>query len=71
MTQSKEVSWFTKIFEDYFIVELYLQGGTTRTFHMKEIKKINNKQLKGKNLSGHGVDYCTAEPFDYYVKKIY
>lgn len=70
MTEEK-VSWFKRVFEDYFVVTIYYKNGKTRTFHMKEIKKINNKLLRGKNIHGEAIDYCTSEPFDYYVKKIY
>lgn len=70
MTELKKVSWFTKVFEDYFIVEI-IHGGKKKTFHMKEIKKITNNTLTGKDLNDHQVTYCTSDPFDYYVKKIY
>lgn len=69
--ESKKVGWFTRIFEDYYLVEVTHKDGKTRTFHMKSIKKITNTLLKGVNLSGHSVEYCTHEPFDYHVKKIY
>ena len=71
MTEVKEVSWFTKVFEDYFIVEIYSGEGETRTFHMKDVKKITNNLLKGTDLEGNKVEFCTNEPFDYYVKKVY
>lgn len=66
----KKISWFTKVFEDYFIVEIYL-AGETKVFHMKEVKKITNNLLKGVDMDGNKVEYCTNNPFDYYVKKIY
>lgn len=71
MTETKKVSWFTKVFEDYFVVELFLHDGSHRTFHMKEVKKISNNLLKGTDLEGSKVEYCTKEPFDYYIKKLY
>lgn len=71
MTEEK-VSWFKRVFEDYYIVTVYYKNSNkTRTFELKEIKKINNKQIKGKNKYGEEIDYCTSEPFDYYVEKIY
>lgn len=70
MTEVKKVSWFTKVFEDYFIVEIYLQR-ETKVFHMKDIRKITNTLLKGTDLDGNKVEFCTNQPFDYYVKKVY
>jgi hypothetical protein len=70
MTEPKKVSWFTKIFEDYYIVDI-IQGGETKVFHLKEIKKINNTLLKGTDLDGNKIEYCTNNPFDYHVKKLY
>lgn len=70
MTEVKKVSWFTKVFEDYFIVEIYLQR-ETKIFHMKDIRKITNTLLKGTDLDGNKVEFCTNQPFDYYVKKVY
>lgn len=70
MTEVKKVSWFTKIFEDYFIVEIYLHR-ETKVFHMKDIRKITNTFLKGTDLDGNKVEFCTNQPFDYYVKKVY
>lgn len=71
MTEPKKVSWFTKVFEDYFIVELYLHDGSRKEFHMKEIKKITNTLLKGTDLDGNKIEYCTNLPFDYHMKKLY
>lgn len=68
--EAKKVSWFTKIFEDYFIVEIYMEK-KTRVFHMKEVKKITNNMFKGVDMDGNKIEFCTQEPFDYYVKKIY
>lgn len=70
MTETKKVSWFTKVFEDYFIVEI-IHSGETKTFHLKEIKKINNTLLKGTDLDGHKIEYCTNTPFDYHITKLY
>jgi len=66
----KKISWFTKVFEDYFIVEIH-QGGEIRTFHMKEVKKITNTLLKGVDIDGNKIEYCTNNPFDYYIRKLY
>lgn len=72
MKEPKKVSWFTRIFEDYYIVEIYEKDKTNpRTFHMKYIKKLTNTTLQGKLLEGNSINYSTDEPFNYYVKKIY
>lgn len=69
---SKTPNLFQRIFEDYYVVEIYTNGAKTpKTFHMKYIKRIDNNTLRGKLLDGHEIVYGTSEPFDYYIKKIY
>lgn len=69
---SKTPNLFQRIFEDYYVVEIYTNGAKTpKTFHMKYIKRIDNNTLRGKLLDGHEIVYCTSEPFDYYIRKIY
>ena len=69
--EPKKVSWFTKVFEDYYIVELKLKGGGKNSFHLKRLSKITNNYIKGVDLSGRKVEYKTHEPFDYLVIKVY
>ena len=72
--EPKKITWFTRVFEDYYIVEIYERvptGQKTRTFHLKEIKKLTNNSLQGKLLEGNSITYSSSEPFDYYIKKIY
>lgn len=70
-SEPAKVSWFTKVFEDYFIVEIKHSSGAKSTFHLKRLSKISNNYIKGVNLKGEAVEYKTSEPFDYLVRKVY
>ena len=70
-SEPEKVSWFTRVFEDYFIVEIKHANGSKCTFHLKRLSKITNDYIKGVSLEGEKVEYKTHEPFDYYVRKVY
>lgn len=64
-----------RLFNDLYQVTLYFneEDGTQsrRVFMMKEVKRLNNKMLKGIDENGYKVEFVTSLPFDYEKKKIY
>ena len=45
--------------------------GETTVFHMQEVTRKTNKMIKGSDEHGSKFEYCTVEPFDYMIKKLY
>lgn len=72
---TEEAGWLKKLFSDLYQVTLYFdeEDGTqsVRVFLMKDIKRLNNKMLKGVDWEGCKIEFITTKPFTYEKKKIY
>lgn len=60
-----------KLLNDLYEVTIILESGQTIVYHLREIKKISNTNLRGIDVDGYKVQYNTVKPFDYKIKKLY
>lgn len=63
--------WFEKVFEDKYVVTLYRPDGKKKVFFLRELKKIDNNTVVGRDMDRRKIEYKTVEPFDYHVLKEY
>lgn len=65
-------TWFEKVFEDKYVVTLYRgDSKQKKVFFLRELKKIDNNTVVGRDMNRRKIEYKTVEPFDYLVLKEY
>jgi hypothetical protein len=67
----KKRSWLYRLFNDLYIVEITDELGNKNVYYLRHIKKISNNVLKGINEEGLSIEFNSAKPFSYKVKKLY
>ena len=64
--------WFEKVFEDKYVVTLYRGDDKgKKVFFLRELKKIDNNTVVGRDMNRRKIEFKTVEPFDYHVLKEY
>lgn len=75
MEERKKIGFFKKLFDDCYVVTLYLKDEngkqTTRVFELQKISKLNNKTLRGRDLDGRKIEFNSTIPFNYEKIKVY
>lgn len=63
--------FFRRLFEDLYEVRIVSKNGEVKILRLKSIHRKTNTFIKGRDEDGHIVEFSTAEPFDYLIKKLY
>lgn len=64
--------WFERIFEDKYIVTISdPDSRSQKIFELRELKKIDNHSIVGRDMKGRKFQFNKVKAFDYSVTKEY